>query len=110
MKRKFTNPHLIAAAALTLCASAALADDNSMSVLTGESYAYFNHLDYSAGRFNVAHAPQGGDTAMQSQQLRERDTAMKMPQAPHDATDEPILLAERPGIASRSPFRDDTGA
>ena len=110
MNRKFTKTHLIAAAALSLCASAALADDNSMSVLTGESYAYFNHLDYSPGRFNVAHAPQAGADAMQAPQIREHDTAMKMPQAPSDAADKPILLAERPHIASRSPFRDDTGA
>jgi hypothetical protein len=34
---------------------------------------------------------------------------MKMPQAPRDAADTPILLAERPRIAFRSPFRDDTG-
>jgi hypothetical protein len=110
MNRKFTNSHLIAAVASTLCASAALADDNSMSVLTGESYAYFNHLDYSAGRFNVAHAPERGDAAVQARQAVEHDTAMKMPQAPRDAADTPILLAERPRIAFRSPFRDDTGA
>ena len=48
---------LMAAAGLALVSSVALADDSSMSVLTGDSYAYFNQLDYSAGKFNVARAP-----------------------------------------------------
>ena len=108
MDRKFTNTQLIAAATLTLCASIASADDNSMSVLTGESYAYFNHLDYSAGKFNVARAPlpNGVGSAMQAQ-ARDRDT-MKMLQVP-PAADKPMLAA-RPPIAFPSPFRDDTGA
>ena len=31
----------------------ALADDSSISRLTGDSYAYFNGLEYRAGQFNV---------------------------------------------------------
>jgi hypothetical protein len=112
MYRKFTKTQLIAAAALTLCASAALADDNSMSVLTGESYAYFNNLDYSPGSFNVARAAhaQDRDTAMKAPQRPEHDTAMKMPQVPRDAADKPIQLAERPRISIPSPFNDNKGA
>ncbi|HEX6137847.1 MAG TPA: hypothetical protein VF059_09325 [Casimicrobiaceae bacterium] len=45
--------------ALALGASgAALADDSSMSRLTGDSYAFFNGLEYRAGHFNVAKSPQ----------------------------------------------------
>jgi hypothetical protein len=52
------------ALALGLAASgAALADDSSMSRLTGDSYAYFNNLDYHAGSFNTARAPQGEQPA-----------------------------------------------
>jgi hypothetical protein len=112
MYRKFTKTRLIAAAALALCASAASADDNSMSVLTGDSYAYFNDLDYRPGGFNVARAAQAQDaaTAMKMRQHQERDAAMKKPQVPRDAADEPILLADRPRITLPSPFSDDKGA
>ena len=45
--------------ALALGASGtALADDSSMSRLTGDSYAFFNGLEYRAGHFNVAKSPQ----------------------------------------------------
>jgi len=100
MYRKHATPRLIAATALALCASVAFADDSSMSVLTGDSYAYFNNLDYTPGRFNTARASGTPD----------RDTAMKMPQMPRDAAEKPILLAERPRISLPSPFRDDKGA
>lgn len=98
-KHQALYPRLIAATAFAFCASAAIADDNSMSVLTGDSYAYFNNLDYSAGKFNMAHA-----------ETRARDTAMKTPQVPRDAVDKPILLAGRPRISLPSPFSDDKGA
>ena len=91
---------LACAAALASCASFALADDSSMSVLTGDSYAFFNHLDYSAGRFNTARAPQ----------TQERDAVVEMPRKAPALADEPIMLAGRPGVTLRSPFRDDTGA
>jgi hypothetical protein len=111
MYRKFSKTQLIATAALTLCASIALADDGSMSVLTGDSYAYFNQLDYRAGGFNVARAPQSpaDGTAMKAP-AKERDAAMKMPQAPRQADDRPIMLADRPRISLPSPFNDNTGA
>jgi hypothetical protein len=84
MNRKVTTTtHLIAAAALALCASAASADDNSMSVLTGESYAYFNGLDYSPGKFNVARAPLPADaaTALRAPADPGHDMAMTRPPA-----------------------------
>ena len=47
------------ALALGLAASgAAFADDSSMSRLTGDSYAYFNNLDYHLGGFNTPRAAQ----------------------------------------------------
>ena len=112
MYRKFTKTRLIATAALTLCASIAFADDSSMSVLSGDSYAYFNQLDYRPGGFNVArtrHAPTN-DAAIKAPQPKERDAAMKMPQAPHHADDGPIMLADRPRISLPSPFNDNKGA
>jgi hypothetical protein len=101
MFRKSTNPYrrLLAAAAAMLCASAALADDSSMSVLTGDSYAYFNNLDNNPGTFNTARAPQ----------MKESDTAMKMPKV-RETTEKPILLADRPRISLPSPFSDNKGA
>ena len=105
MKRKLVIRHvqLIAAATLALGASAAFADDSSMSVLTGESYAYFNHLDYSLGKFNIARAADA----------QGRDVVVRMPVKPRDAAgqnEKPIMLADQPRITLRSPFRDDTGA
>ena len=49
---------LIAAATLAFAASGAALADDSMSRLTGDSYAYFNGLDHSPGHFNVARAPE----------------------------------------------------
>ena len=59
MKRTHSSPgrQLAAVAFLALAASgAAFADDSSMNLLTGDSYAYFHDLDFNAGRFNTAHA------------------------------------------------------
>ncbi|HLX27328.1 MAG TPA: hypothetical protein VKV24_02435 [Casimicrobiaceae bacterium] len=104
MKRKLVirRMQLIAAATLALGTSAAFADDSSMSVLTGESYAYFNHLDYSLGKFNIARAADA----------QGRNAVVRMPVKPRDAgqTEKPIMLADQPRITLRSPFRDDTGA
>ena len=91
---------LASGAALALCASFALADDSSMSVLTGDSYAFFNNLDYNPGRFNTARAPQ----------TQERNAMVDTPRKAPALADKPILLAGRPGVTLRSPFRDDTGA
>jgi len=99
-KQPSLYPRLIAATALALGASIAAADDNSMSVLTGDSYAFFNGLDYNPGKFNTARAAGVPD----------RDTAMRMPQESQDAAEKPIVLAARPRISLPSPFRDDKGA
>ena len=46
---------------------AAVADDNGMSPLTGDSYACFNGLVYTPGGFNVARAARAAaDTAAAS--------------------------------------------
>ena len=91
----------VLAVALALGASTALADDSSMSVLTGDSYAYFNHLDFTPGRFNTARAMTVNP---------ERDTAMKMPEKTPAIVEKPTLLAERPRISPTNPFSDNKGA
>jgi len=93
---------LVAAATLAVGASGvAVADDSSMSRLTGDSYAFFNDLDYSAGRFNVARAPH----------VMSQNPVANLPKKDFDASERRILLAGRAhDIALRSPFRDDTGA
>jgi hypothetical protein len=88
------------AIALAFVAPLAFADDNSMSVLTGESYAYFNHLDYHAGAFNTPRRP-GSE---------ENDAVVQMPQKSQERAQQPTLLAERPRILVQSPFSDDKGA
>lgn len=94
--------HLVAAvlAAGGLAASgAALADDSSMSMWTGDSYAYFNNLDYSLGKFNVARAAHAHDDVPIATTPRK------------DKAEKPVMLAARPSGATRTnPFRDDTGA
>ena len=103
MNRKNTVSYVrsIVAVALALGASAAFADDSSMSVLTGDSYAYFNRLDNHPGAFNTARAT----TAKP-----DRDTAMKTPQTVPPIVEKPTLLAERPRITMTNPFSDDKGA
>ena len=91
----------IAAIGLVLCAPFAVADDNSMSVLTGDSYAYFNDLDYHPGHFN---------TPRQKPATARRDDSVTMPENAPQAGARPILLAERPRVTLQSPFRDDKGA
>ena len=91
---------LALSALLALCASGfAFADDNSMSMWTGDSYAYFNNQDYSLGKFNVARARRAADEAPLA------GTPRKEPEKQR------VMLAERPskGIVL-SPFRDDKGA
>jgi hypothetical protein len=93
---------LYVAAALALGLSGpALADDNSMSRLTGDSYAYFNNLDYSPGHFNAARKSTGADNSAFAQ------TSVQRPAM----AERPVILAGHPARAKApSPFRDDTGA
>ena len=108
----------IATVGLALVSSFAFADDSSMSVLTGDSYAYFNNLDYNPGRFNTARVnpPPDRGTAMRKPREtpgaeKNRD-AQKAPGAGklRDAIDKPIMLADRPRTWLPSPFTDDKGA
>jgi hypothetical protein len=101
-RRTNLGRHTIVAALLALGASGvALADDSSMSMWTGDSYAFFNDLDYSTGRFNQARAPRGPT----------QDVVAKSPRKAPEKIEPRIMLAERPArITALSPFRDDTGA
>jgi hypothetical protein len=94
------NAYLAIVATLALGASGiVLADDNSMSQWTGESYAYFHNLDNTPGKFNTARVEAGRDEA----------PVATMPRK--SRTDKPVMLATRPSGTSRTnPFRDDTGA
>jgi hypothetical protein len=106
MKRTQSSPsrRLAAAALFALAASgAAFADDSSMNLLTGDSYAYFHDLDYNAGRFNTARAT--GDKDMQRLASPAKPAAVT-PNRP----EKPVMLASvAPRRVIPSPFRDNTG-
>ena len=79
----------------------ALADDSSMSMWTGDSYAFFNNLDNSPGHFNTARAaPKAAESV-----------ATKAPAKTPDAGDRHTMMTHRTltGTAT-NPFRNDTGA
>lgn len=82
----------------------ALADDNGMSPLTGESYAYFHGLDYIPGGFNVA--------ATHSSQAAGEASAQ--PAAAQPQPERPIMLARQApshrSIMAPRIFNDNTGA
>ncbi|MFI4888120.1 MAG: hypothetical protein ACHP7B_05175 [Burkholderiales bacterium] len=101
-KQSFTSTQLLAATILAVGVSgAALADDNSMNRLTGDSYAYFNNLEFSLGKFNMARAPYA----------QPPDSLARVPKDDVLKEQRPIMLAGRPaGITLTSPFRDDKGA
>jgi len=88
---------LAAVAVASLFAGNALADDNSMSRLTGDSYAFFNDLDYSAGKFNVARTPRA-DAVAKAPAKSQRDTANSM-----------MSSTRTEASKSTSPIRDDRG-
>jgi hypothetical protein len=94
------NAVLVAATLSLTAPGAAFADDSSIARLTGDSYAYFNNLDYSVGKFNVERAPrtQDGSTVAKS--------PAKMP-----ANSDPAMMssARREADKSTSPIRDDRG-
>ena len=101
-KHLHSRVQLVAVATLALGASgAAFGDDSSMSVLTGDSYAYFNNLDYHLGGFNTPRSPQ----------LKAPDSVATTPKREPGHTERRIMLAAPPkGVTLPSPFRDDTGA
>ena len=90
---------LVAAFAFALTASgAAYADDSSMSMWTGDSYAFFNDLDYHPGGFNTARAAQPNE---QLAAVRTRRAT---------ARGHPPMFERLPARGTvKSPFRDDTG-
>jgi hypothetical protein len=107
---------VLAVAVLAVASSAALADDNSMNPFTGDSYAYFNGLDYHPGGFNTARAaqPRPADRS---------NVAEPRPAQPRGKVADPasgarpggldgrvLLAAPRLRATPQSPFRDDTGA
>ena len=96
-----TRITLVAAAIATVSATAtAFADDGSMSRLTGDSYAFFNNLDYSLGKFNSPRAPQGEG----------RDAVAKAPSKGGRDGDSPMVSSTRPQAAKPAvSFRDDRG-
>ena len=102
--RSSRSKQLAAAALFALAASGvAFADDSSMNLLTGDSYAYFHDLDYNAGRFNTAHAT--GNRDLQRLASPARPAADK-PARP----EKPVMLANvAPRRVNPSPFRDNTG-
>ena len=51
---------LVAITIVAASAGVASADDSSMSMWTGDSYAYFNHLDNHAGAFNTYQSMSAG--------------------------------------------------
>jgi len=117
-KQLSVSKSLVLAAALGLTASsAAFADDSSMSMWTGDSYAYFNNLDYSAGRFNTARAPRTEErNAVADSPMIEREglgQRVNMTRPSFFARPSPAIrppLVTRPSTTTRTnPFRDDTG-
>jgi len=83
--------------ALGLAASGgALADDSSMSRLTGDSSAFFNNLDYHAGGFNTPRASQADSASV----AKTPPKAMATERRP----------ADRPATALRRLFHADGGA
>jgi len=99
-------------AALALVALAAtsssmvLADDNSMSRLTGDSYAFFNNLDYNPGKFNTAKAPanEGDSTFAKAGKDVGKDAGRDPGGAAKGRT------SPRPSSAASTLFRNDAGA
>ncbi len=114
MCRKTSNSHLHLAAAMLVAlgaSNAALADDNSMSVLTGDSYAFFNGLEYRAGHFNVPRLQRASPTTGMAATPGKEPAKVENADDRRKAGDKPILLADRPlHITLPSPFSDDKGA
>jgi hypothetical protein len=87
---------LAAIAAAAASAGVAFADDSSMSMWTGDSYAYFNKLDNHPGSFNTARAPSG-------------DAPSALVRSPRpDAVERRVIVAKSSTPRRTNPFRDDT--
>lgn len=91
----------VATVLAVFASGAAFADDNSMSMWTGDSYAQFNNLDYNPGSFNTARAPL----------MPNQDTATKFRDVEPNKRERRVMLADGPyKWTPNNPFRDDTGA
>jgi hypothetical protein len=100
MSRK-SHRYVIALAALATAASGtAFADDNSMSRLTGDSYAFFNNLDFSPGKFNTARVSQADKQTEMAKAGNNKEGAAR----------EQRPATERKSSAVSTVFRSDTGA
>jgi len=101
MNRKSLTTRLIATAVFALASSgAAFADDSSMNILTGDSYAYFNNLDFNLARQNTARAPAA------QEQTRVAVSPVKQPAEAR----RPVMIAKSmPRGRVGDVFRDDTG-
>jgi hypothetical protein len=95
-KQLWMNGSIALVGALALTAGAAFADDSSMSMWTGDSYAYFNQMDNHPGSFNTARAPHAA----------EHDAVVRTPREPK--AERPVLLAAPSRATRTNPFRDDT--
>src|SRR5262245_59200808 len=93
-RQQSLSQSLIVATALAVTAGAAFADDSSMSMWTGDSYAFFNNLEYSAGKFNTARAPQA----------RDHDIAETSVRGELDRLGQPIMMDARPSLFTRPPL------
>ena len=99
LKLQLARGSIVAATALALTASGvAFADDSSIARLTGDSYAYFNNLDYSLGKFNVERVPRAQD-----------GTATAPAKLPPNSDPAMMSSARRDVDKSTSPIRDDRG-
>jgi len=96
-----TRNTLVAMAIAALSATAtAFADDGSMSRLTGDSYAFFNNLDYSLGKFNTPRPPNAEG----------RDAITKGPSKIGRDGESPMVSSTRPPATKPTgPIRDDRG-
>ena len=87
---------LVAVTFVAASAGVASADDSSMSMWTGDSYAYFNRLDNHPGAFNSARTPSGDETGV-------------LVRSPRPDQVEGRVLVAKPSKGRRTnPFRDDT--
>ena len=107
-RQSIRSRQLIVATSLALASCVAFADDNSMSVLTGDSYAYFNGLEYRAGKFNVPRKQAAREQGAAGSAAKVGEGAKPAP--PGNLKSREAERA-RPTVGARTTaFRDDTGA
>jgi hypothetical protein len=108
---------------LGFASGVALADDSSMNPFTGDSYAYFNGLDYRLNGFNTPRPQAGGGNRADRMPVQPRaGVASPMPRHRGEVADpgrdavpgkldgRVLLAAPHSPRTLQNPFRDDTGA